>query len=87
MQSLLNHDGHFDNFLQVIHDNIGVPDAPPVSNAAAPVAMHAFDGSEIKSDYATLANWYAQRASVPARSRCTTTRSACTTATASSAAR
>ncbi|MGM2794014.1 cellulose biosynthesis protein BcsG, partial [Bacillus cereus group sp. BC91] len=43
----------------------GVPDAPPVSNAAAPVAMHAFDGSEIKSDYATLANWYAQRASVP----------------------
>ena len=65
VQSLLNHDGHFDNFLQVIHDNIGVPDAPPVSNAAAPVAMHAFDGSEIKSDYATLANWYAQRASVP----------------------
>ena len=65
VQSLLNHDGHFDNFLRVIHDNIGVPDAPPVSNAAAPVAMHAFDGSEIKSDYATLANWYAQRASVP----------------------
>ncbi|WP_063549032.1 cellulose biosynthesis protein BcsG [Burkholderia territorii] len=65
VQSLLNHDGHFDNFLQVIHDNIGVPDAPPISNAAAPVAMHAFDGSAIKDDYGTLANWYAQRASVP----------------------
>ncbi|TCW87047.1 cellulose biosynthesis protein BcsG [Burkholderia sp. SRS-46] len=64
-QSLLNHDGHFDNFLQVIHDNLGVPNAPLVSNDAAPVAMHAFDGSEIKDDYATLANWYAQRASVP----------------------
>ncbi|RQR27384.1 cellulose biosynthesis protein BcsG [Burkholderia sp. Bp9143] len=65
VQSLLNHDGHFDNFLQVIHDNIGVPDAPMISNAAAPVAMHAFDGSAIKDDYGTLANWYAQRASVP----------------------
>ncbi|WP_080492235.1 cellulose biosynthesis protein BcsG, partial [Burkholderia ubonensis] len=64
-QSLLNHDGHFDNFLELIHDNLGVPGAPLVSNAAAPVAMHAFDGSAIKDDYATLANWYAQRASVP----------------------
>lgn len=64
VQSLLNHDGHFDNFLQVIHDNIGVADAPMISNAAAPVAMHAFDGSAIKDDYTTLANWYAQRASV-----------------------
>ena len=64
-QSLLNHDGHFDNFLQVIHDNLGVPNAPLVSNDAAPVAMHAFDGSAIKDDYATLANWYTQRASVP----------------------
>ncbi|PRD71226.1 cellulose biosynthesis protein BcsG [Burkholderia multivorans] len=64
VQSLLNHDGHFDNFLQVIRDNIGVPGAPLVSNEPAPVAMHAFDGSAIKDDYATLANWYAQRASV-----------------------
>ncbi|PRF80352.1 cellulose biosynthesis protein BcsG [Burkholderia multivorans] len=64
VQSLLNHDGHFDNFLQVIRDNIGVPGAPLVSNEAAPVAMHALDGSAIKDDYATLANWYAQRASV-----------------------
>ncbi|MCA8225619.1 cellulose biosynthesis protein BcsG [Burkholderia multivorans] len=64
VQSLLNHDGHFDNFLQVIRDNIGVPGAPLVSNEAAPVAMHAFDGSAIKDDYATLANWYAQRGAV-----------------------
>jgi cellulose synthase operon protein YhjU len=28
VQTLLNHDGHFDNFLQIVHDNIGVPDAP-----------------------------------------------------------
>ncbi|MCO8592687.1 cellulose biosynthesis protein BcsG [Burkholderia multivorans] len=66
VQSLLNHDGHFDNFLQVIRDNIGVPGAPLVSNEAAPVVMHAFDGSAIKDDYATLANWYAQRGAVAA---------------------
>ncbi|AOJ06564.1 cellulose biosynthesis protein BcsG [Burkholderia mayonis] len=60
-QTLLNHDGHFDNFIQLIHDNIGVPNAPMISNADASVAMHAFDGSAIKDDYATLANWYAKR--------------------------
>lgn len=64
-QILMNHDGHFDNFLQTVQANIGVPNAPIVSNAAAPVAMHAFDDSVIHDDYATLANWYAQRAQTP----------------------
>jgi cellulose synthase operon protein YhjU len=61
-QTMLNHDGHFDNFLQLVQDNVGVPNVPMISNASAPVAMHAFDGSPIHDDYATLANWYAQRA-------------------------
>lgn len=60
-QTLFNHDGHFDNFLQVVRDNIGAPNAPVLSNADAPVAMHAFDGSPVKDDYATLASWYAKR--------------------------
>ncbi|SIT41850.1 Cellulose synthase operon protein YhjU [Paraburkholderia piptadeniae] len=64
-QTLLNHDGHFDNFLQIIHDNIGVPNAPMISNTDVPVAMHAFDGSAIHDDYGTLAKWYAQRAQIP----------------------
>ncbi len=64
-QTLLNHDGHFDNFLQIIHDNIGVPNAPLIPNTDAPIAMHAFDGSPIREDYDTLARWYAQRAQVP----------------------
>ncbi|MCC8391032.1 cellulose biosynthesis protein BcsG [Paraburkholderia sp. MMS20-SJTR3] len=63
-QTLLNHDGHFDNFLQLIHDNAGVPNVPLIANTAAPVAMHAFDGSPIRDDYATLAAWYAQRSNV-----------------------
>jgi cellulose synthase operon protein YhjU len=64
-QTLLNHDGHFDNFLQIVRDNTGVPGAPLVSNADTPVAMHAFDGSPIRDDYATLANWYARRDATP----------------------
>ncbi|HEY2021179.1 cellulose biosynthesis protein BcsG [Paraburkholderia sp.] len=64
-QTMLNHDGHFDNFLQVVHDNAGVPNVPMIPNTSVPVAMHAFDGSAIRDDYATLAAWYAQRASVP----------------------
>lgn len=64
-QVTLNHDGHFDNFTQVVKDNVGVPNVPIIPNTAAPVAMHAFDGSPIMDDYATLANWYTQRAQVP----------------------
>ncbi|WP_250456052.1 cellulose biosynthesis protein BcsG [Caballeronia sp. ATUFL_M2_KS44] len=64
-QVTFNHDGHFDNFTQLVKENIGVPNVPFVSNAAAPVAMHAFDGSAIMDDYGTLANWYAQRAQTP----------------------
>ncbi|HEV3105046.1 MAG TPA: cellulose biosynthesis protein BcsG [Trinickia sp.] len=64
-QVLLNHDGHFDNFLQLVRENIGAPNAPLISNAGAPVSMHAFDSSPIHDDYATLANWYAERAKTP----------------------
>ncbi len=63
-QTIFNHDGHFDNFLQLVHDNIGVPDATMISNTDVPVAMHAFDGSPIHDDYGTLAKWFAQRAQV-----------------------
>jgi cellulose synthase operon protein YhjU len=64
-QTMLNHDGHFDNFLQLVQDNVGVPNVPMIPNTSAPIAMHAFDGSPIRDDYATLANWYAQRAGTP----------------------
>ncbi|MGF6548666.1 cellulose biosynthesis protein BcsG [Paraburkholderia youngii] len=63
-QTMLNHDGHFDNFLELVHDNAGVPNVPLIPNTSVPVAMHAFDGSPIRDDYETLAAWYAQRASI-----------------------
>ncbi|MGY6164124.1 cellulose biosynthesis protein BcsG [Paraburkholderia strydomiana] len=60
-QTILNHDGHFDNFLEIIKDNLGVPNVPMLSNTDVPVAMHAFDGSAIRDDYGVLAKWFAQR--------------------------
>ncbi|WP_141110983.1 cellulose biosynthesis protein BcsG, partial [Burkholderia pseudomallei] len=59
------YDGHFDNFLQLIREKLGVPSAATIPNADALVAMHAFDGSSIKGDYATLANRYAKRGARP----------------------
>jgi cellulose synthase operon protein YhjU len=63
-QTLLNHDGHFDDFASLVHINTGQPNVPLISNTDAPVAMHSFDGSAIRDDYAVLASWYARRAQV-----------------------
>ncbi|PTB17813.1 cellulose biosynthesis protein BcsG [Trinickia symbiotica] len=64
-QILMNHDGHFDNFLDLAKANAGAPGVTVESNANATVAMHAFDGSVVHDDYSTWANWYAQRAQTP----------------------
>ena len=66
-QILMSHDGHFDNFMDLVKANTGAAqDAVPIeSNANATVAMHAFDASVIHDDYSTWANWYAQRAQTP----------------------
>jgi cellulose synthase operon protein YhjU len=64
-QVLMNHDGHFDNFLDLVKANADVPGVTIESNADAKVTMHAFDGSVIHDDYSTWANWYAQRAQTP----------------------
>ncbi|WP_206956401.1 cellulose biosynthesis protein BcsG [Trinickia acidisoli] len=64
-QILLNHDGHFDNFLDLVKTNADVPNVPIESNADATVSMHAFDGSIVHDDYSTWAHWYAQRAQTP----------------------
>lgn len=64
-QVLMNHDGHFDNFLDLVKQNAAVPNIPIESNANATVSMHAFDNSVIHDDYSTWSNWYAQRAQTP----------------------
>ena len=64
-QVLMNHDGHFDNFLDLVKANVEVPGVTLESNADATVSMHAFDGSVLHDDYSTWANWYAERARTP----------------------
>lgn len=64
-QVLMNHDGHFDNFLDLVKENAGAADVPIESNANATVTMHAFDNSVIHDDFSTWSNWYAQRAQTP----------------------
>ncbi len=63
-QLLLNHDGHFDNFLKVVRDQ-GMQAAPPsLKGIAAP--MRAFDDSRIYDDAAILGHWVEARAKDPA---------------------
>lgn len=64
-QVLFNHDGHFDNFLQIVQENVGVANVTPILNETASISMHAFDGSPLRDDYSTLAGWYAQRSRTP----------------------
>ncbi len=53
---LLNHDGHFGNFLQDVQQQGGLNIAPS-PNKDAPIHMHSFDGSPIYEDYALLDKW------------------------------
>ncbi|RDU98656.1 cellulose biosynthesis protein BcsG [Trinickia dinghuensis] len=64
-QILLNHDGHFDNFLDLVKTNSNIPNITVESNDNATVSQHAFDGSNVHDDYSTWANWYAKRAQTP----------------------
>lgn len=64
-QILMNHDGHFDNFLDLVKANTEALGATIESNADAAVSMHAFDGSVVHDDYSTWAHWYAQRTRTP----------------------
>lgn len=54
---LMNHDGHFDRFSDQLRQQGGMG-LNPVDNRGAPVAMHAFDGTPIFSDYDLLARWW-----------------------------
>jgi cellulose synthase operon protein YhjU len=54
---LLNHDGQFDHFAQQLSSQGGIG-ADPLDNRGAPVAMTAFDGSPVRSDYALLSQWW-----------------------------
>lgn len=64
-QLLLNHDGHFDDFLGLIKQRGGLP-VVPMSTSGLPIFQRSFDDSAIFDDKATLARWVEQRAKNPA---------------------
>lgn len=54
---LLNHDGHFDDFVQQLRMQGGLG-TDPDDNRGAPVFMTAFDGTPVRDDYEVLAQWW-----------------------------
>ncbi len=56
---LMNHDGHFDDFIGVLQANR--MDATPLPLDTVPVAYRAFDGSPIHDDLSALQSWWRKR--------------------------
>jgi cellulose synthase operon protein YhjU len=61
---LMNHDGHFGDFLADVRVRGGVGVAPD-SNAGAAIMQDAFDGAPVYGDYAVLSRWWAGRLKNP----------------------
>lgn len=61
----MNHDGHFDNFMQEVKDNFNVQGITPFDNTHARVSMRAFDETPIHSDGDVLQAWWKQRTAMP----------------------
>ncbi|HXU92538.1 MAG TPA: cellulose biosynthesis protein BcsG [Gallionella sp.] len=55
----MNHDGHFDDFLQTIQAQH--LDVPPMPLDGVAVTQHAFDGAPIYDDYSVLSRWLENR--------------------------
>jgi cellulose synthase operon protein YhjU len=61
----MNHDGHFDNFMQEVQQNFNVQGITPFDNTHTRVAMRAFDETAIHSDGDVLQSWWQQRMALP----------------------
>ena len=55
-QLLMNHDGHYGNFLADARERGGL-NVTPEENRGSPVAMRSFDNSPIYDDYSLLKQW------------------------------
>lgn len=63
IQGLLNHNGEYDGFRREVETTGGLA-GKMQSNTGAPVAMHAFDGSDVHDDGKLLSQWWKQRQSL-----------------------
>ncbi|AVF41046.1 cellulose biosynthesis protein BcsG [Pandoraea apista] len=61
----MNHDGHFDNFMQEVQQNFNVQGITPFDNTHTRVSMRAFDETPIRSDGDVLQSWWKQRTTLP----------------------
>lgn len=61
----MNHDGHFDNFMQEVQQNFNVQGVTPFDNTHTRVSMRAFDETPIRSDGDVLQSWWKQRTALP----------------------
>jgi cellulose synthase operon protein YhjU len=59
---LMNHDGHFGEFVADVSERGAFPGAATVASGAV-IAQRSFDNSPIYEDYSTLSRWWKQRAS------------------------
>jgi cellulose synthase operon protein YhjU len=64
-EALLNHDGHFGDFLKDVREHGGFP-APMIDIRQAPVGMRAFDDSPVYDDAELLLQWWKHRLAEPA---------------------
>jgi len=62
---MMNHDGHFDDFLKLVQ-NEGHLNLPLMSQKDLKVGQHAFDDSPLYDDYDVLNRWLEQRKTDPA---------------------
>ncbi|MDN4574259.1 cellulose biosynthesis protein BcsG [Pandoraea cepalis] len=61
----MNHDGHFDNFMQEVQQNFGIQGITPFDNTRTRVAMRSFDETPVRSDGDVLQTWWQQRMTMP----------------------
>ncbi|WP_374618395.1 cellulose biosynthesis protein BcsG [Pandoraea sp.] len=61
----MNHDGHFDNFMQEVKQNFNVQGVTPFDITRTRVSMRAFDETPIRSDGDVLQSWWKQRTAMP----------------------
>lgn len=62
---LMNHDGHFGDFLGDVRSNGGLNTAPQ-SLSGEPVHLRAFDNTPVYDDFALLSHWWARRVAAAA---------------------
>ncbi len=63
-QLLMNHDGHYGDFLSDVRERGGL-NVPPFEVKGLPAYLQSFDGSPVHDDYEVLSKWWGKRMQLP----------------------